>query len=88
MKFNPRYKLRTVANEKVILVQGVAGKVKSKVVALNETSAMLWDMFQGRDFTLEEVAEALTNAFDVSPEVAQADAAAWVRQMAECHIII
>lgn len=88
MKFDPKYKLRTVANEKVVLVQGITDKVMSKVVVLNETSAMLWDMFQGRDFALAEVSAALEDAFEVSPEVAAADAAAWVRQLSELGIII
>lgn len=45
--------------------------------AMNEAAAYLWEHFTGRDFTTEEMAAQLAEAYDVTPEQALAD----VRQL-------
>ena len=41
--------------------------------AMNEAAAYLWEHFTGRDFTTEEMAAQLAEAYDVTPEQALAD---------------
>ena len=45
--------------------------------AMNEAAAYIWEHFTGRDFTTEEMAAQLAEAYDVTPEQALAD----VRQL-------
>ncbi len=45
--------------------------------AMNEAAAYLWEHFTGRDFTPEDMAAQLAEAYDVTPEQALAD----VRQL-------
>lgn len=50
------------------------------VYTMNETAAMLWQAFAGRDFTAEEMVEALCQEYDVTPEQAKADVEALLRE--------
>ena len=49
----------------------------TELYAMNEAAAYLWEHFTGRDFTTEDMAAQLAEAYDVTPEQALAD----VRQL-------
>lgn len=73
-----KYKVRNVANENVILIQGGAAGDMSKVIALNSTSLFLWNELNGKEFDIDDVVRLLTNQFDVQEDVARKDASQWV----------
>lgn len=50
---------------------------ETDLYAMNEAAAYLWEQFTGRDFTPEDMAAQLAEAYDVSPGQALAD----VRQL-------
>ena len=87
MKINPKYKVRNVVNEHVILIQGGAAGDTSKVIALNETSLYLWENLQGKEFELLDVVRLLTDRFEVEETVAEKDAANWVETFKQHEII-
>lgn len=78
MRIDDRYKLRCVAKEQVLLVQGTVGGEMTKVIAFNDTSVLLWDTFRGKDFTVSDVVSKLMAEFEVSEEIARRDADHWV----------
>ena len=52
MKIDARYKVREMAGEHVVIMQGRYGADMTRVVALNETSLFLWNALEDRDLSL------------------------------------
>lgn len=87
MKFKEGYKVREIAGENVIIKQGRFGADMTRVIALNETSLLLWNELQGRDFEVADVVKTLTDNYEVEAEVAAADAAKWIDKLRECELV-
>jgi hypothetical protein len=64
--------------------EGLAQVNFNKMLSLNGSAAWLWEQVSGREFTSEELAGLLVGRYDVTREVALADAeklvAAWREQ--------
>ena len=88
MQINPKYKVRNVANENIVLVQGRNPGDMTTVVALNETSLYLWNSLVGREFELADVVTLLTDKYDVDADVATKDASAWLDTMHQNNILL
>ncbi len=87
MKIDPKYKVREMAGEHVVIVQGRYGADMTRVVALNETSLYLWDMLQGREFDVNGAARLLTEHYAVDQSTALRDAGAWMDKLRECNLL-
>ncbi|MBQ8863938.1 MAG: PqqD family protein [Rikenellaceae bacterium] len=87
MKINPKYKVRDIAGEKMIILQGTYGADMTKIISLNSSAELLWDNLTGREFEVEDAAKILTDNYEVSPEVAHKDAEAWIATLTEYGII-
>lgn len=66
--------LRKLLNENIVTGEGLARVDFSKVISLNETAAYLWNEVQDREFSLDDLVTLLTDRYDVSEDVARADA--------------
>ena len=88
MRINSKYKVRQVANENVVLVQGRTPGDMTTVIALNETALYLWNELYDSDFTKESVVNLLTSRFDVDAETAGADADKWIAELQKHNIIV
>lgn len=88
MKINSNYKIRNVAGESLILLQGKNGGDLTRVVSLNPTALSLWNSFLNKDFSAEDIKQFLMESFSVSEETAQADAEKWIAQMSETGLIV
>lgn len=87
MKFRKEYKVREIAGENVIIKQGRFGADMTRVIALNQSSLLLWNELQGRDFEIEDVVKVLTDNYEIDPTVALTDATAWVEKLKECELV-
>lgn len=88
MRLKEEYKVRNIAGENVVIMQGKFGADMTRVIALNDTSLLLWNALKERDFTTEDVANVLLENFDgLDKEVAQNDAAAWIEKLKECKLV-
>ncbi len=87
MKIKQEYKVREIAGENVVIMQGRQGADLTQIITLNTSALELWNALSGREFTAEDAAEVLMRNFEVEPEVALRDATAWVERMAECGLI-
>jgi len=87
MKFKKEYKVREIAGEHVVIMQGKLGSDVTRVIALNETSLYLWNKLQGEDFDAETVRDLLLENYEVSEEVASSDAKAWIGKLEECNLL-
>lgn len=87
MKIREQYKVREMAGEHVIIMQGRVGADMTKVISLNATSHMLYEALQGRDFSVEDVVALLTENYEVDNQTAERDAVAWIEKLRECNLI-
>jgi len=87
MKLREEYKVREMAGEHVVIMQGRYGADMTRVISLNESSLYLWNELRGREFEVEDAARLLTDRYDVDRETALRDAAAWVGKLKECKLI-
>lgn len=87
MRINSKYKVRNVADENIILVQGRDPGDMSTVVALNDTSLYLWNELVGHDFELDDVTRLLVDRYEVDEATARADAEKWVAALKQNNIL-
>ena len=87
MKFKEGYKVRSMAGENVVIMQGTAGSDMTRIISLNESSLLLWNELQGKEFEVTDVATILTETYEIDAEIAERDAKAWVEKLAECGLI-
>ena len=87
MRINSKYKVRSVADENIILVQGRDPGDMSTVVALNDTSLYLWNELVGHDFELDDVTRLLVDRYEVEESTARADAEKWVATLKQNNIL-
>ena len=74
MKLKKGFVLREVCGEKVIVGEGAETVNFGKLISLNDTAAVLWKKAEELgDFTVDELADALTEVYEVSREQAVKD---------------
>ena len=64
MKINDNLKVRTVAGENIVMMQGVDGTDMTRVVALNESALLLFNRLSGREFEVDDVVRVLTDEYE------------------------
>lgn len=87
MKFKEGYKVRDIAGEHVVIMQGRFGSDMTRVIALNETSLVLWNELQGKEFDTDDVKCILLENYEVEESVAERDAKAWIDKLTECSLV-
>lgn len=87
MRINPRYKVRNVADENIVLVQGRNPGDMTTVIALNETSLYLWNQLQGSDFEISDICKLLVDRYEVDATTAETDAEKWFATLKEHNIL-
>lgn len=74
MKQKKGFILRTVCGENVIVGEGLETINFGKLISLNESAAYLWKRATDMgDFTAQQLADALQEEYEVSPEQALSD---------------
>ncbi|UEA62804.1 PqqD family protein [Hoylesella buccalis] len=86
MKAKTGFNLRNVCGEQVIVAEGRENIDFSNIISMNETSAYLWNAIQGKDFTVDDLVELLTQEYDVDKQTARKDAQALANQWLEAGI--
>ena len=87
MKFKKEYKVRSMAGENIVIMQGTAGSDMTRIISLNDSSLLLWNELQGKEFEVADIADILTSNYKVDADTAARDAKAWVEKLAECGLI-
>ena len=84
MKIKEGFILRTICGEHVVVGEGLAQVNFNKMLSLNASAAYLWNEVTGKEFTVEDLTNLLTEKYDVSAERAAEDAAKvaeiWIRE--------
>ena len=87
MKFKKEYKVRSMAGENIVIMQGTAGSDMTRIISLNDSSLLLWNELQGKEFEVADVANILTSNYEIDADTAARDAQAWVGKLQECGLI-
>lgn len=87
MKINSNFKLRNVAGETIIIRQGTTNVDMTRIISLNSSAKLLYEQLQGKEFTLEDAAKVLTNAYGIEEEEALSGAGIWVDELHKCGVI-
>lgn len=80
MKIKEGFVLRQICREYVVVGEGLAQVNFNKMLSLNASAAYLWEQMQGKDFTVQDMADALKERYEVDEERAYNDAAALVEK--------
>ena len=78
--------MRSMAGENVVIMQGTAGSDMTRIISLNDSSLLLWNALQGKEFEVADVATLLVDEYEIDLETATADAEAWVAKLSECGL--
>jgi len=87
MQIKKGLKIRDIAGEKVLIMQGNFGLDMTKVVSFNSSAEWLWNTLYDRTFSSEDVTGLLTERFLVDSETAEADAKKWIDQLMQCNAL-
>ena len=87
MKISEKYKVREMAGQHVVIIQGRNGADMTKIISLNESSLFLWNTFSGRDFEAADAADALVSQYGIDRELAEHDSVAWCDKLRECRLL-
>ena len=88
MKLKKGFVLREVCGENVIIGEGLETVNFGKIINLNETAAMLWKKAaELGDFNAEQLADALTDTYEVSREQALSDVETLTARWQEAGLI-
>ena len=87
MKIKDGFELREMCGEHIIIGTGMANIDFSKVISLNESAAYLWRAIEGKEFTVQLLAELLTEQYDIDDATATADASMLAKQWVTVGIV-
>jgi hypothetical protein len=87
MKIRQQYKVRNIAGENVVILQGRYGADLTRIITLNESALLLWNEVAGRNFSVADLVAILQKNYDVNAAIAQRDSELWVAKMKECDLI-
>ena len=87
MRIKQEYKVREIAGESVVIMQGRQGADFTQIIILNDSALMLWEALQGKDFEASDAATVLMQNYEVEADVALRDAKAWIERLQECGLI-
>ena len=87
MKIKKGFNLRTICGEQIIVAEGIENIDFSKIISLNESSAYLWNAVAGKDFTAEDLANLLSERYEVDEATALADAKEICQKWVEVGIV-
>lgn len=87
MRINPRYKIREIAGETLVVNQGIANVNMTRIISLNKSAKLLYETFAGKDFSVVEAAAALVERYGINEVRALEDAGRWADLLKECDVI-
>lgn len=87
MRIKKGYKVRNIAGENIVVCQGTQNMDLTKVIYLNKTSVELWNQFEDKEFTLEDVVIFLCSKYGIDSERATCDGKKWIDALEGCGIL-
>lgn len=79
--------MHQVCDQNIIVGEGKENIDFNNLVTLNSTAAFLWTKMENKEFTTQDLVDALCGEYDVTEEVALRDCTALVRDWLAAGII-
>jgi hypothetical protein len=76
MKIKKGFILRQMCGENIVTAEGLEHINFNKLISLNSSAALLWEKVVGKEFTAEEMAQYLIEAYGIDMELALKDSKA------------
>ena len=86
MKIKDGFMLRKVGGQYVVVALGEASRSFNGIIRLNESGKFLWEQLSA-DKTPEQLCAALLSEYDVTPEQAQSDVAAFTEKLKKAALL-
>lgn len=87
MKLRLGYTLRNLCGAHVLVAEGIKNVNLDKLYSFNETAAFIWETAEGKEFTIDYLAEALCGKYNVSLEQAKQDVQAMVENWKQHDLV-
>lgn len=93
MKAKKGFNLREVCGEQIIVAEGKENLDFTNIISMNESSAFLWNSVQGKEFTIDDLADLLVDNYMIDEntpldrERAKKDAQAMLDKWVEANIV-
>ena len=87
MRIKKGLKIRSIAGENVLIMQGHVGVDMTKVASFNDTAKWLWDELYEKEFSLDDITQLLVAHFNIDAVVAKMDAGKWIEQLTACNAL-
>ncbi len=87
MKIKEGFILRQICGEYVVVGEGLAQVNFNKMLSLNASAAYLWEKMSGKEFSVQDMADALVENYEVTPEIAYTDAAKLAKKWIEEGVV-
>ena len=87
MRLKSEYKVRDMAGEHVVIMQGRLGSDLTRIISLNESALYLWQKIEGKEFDTNTIAELLAEQYGIDDQIATTDAQRWVDKLIDCGLI-
>lgn len=88
MKILKGLKIREMAGEHVVILQGRYGADMTRVVTLNDSACVLFNGLQDKEFEVEDAAALLVGQYGIDADTARHDATAWVEKLRSAGLIL
>lgn len=87
MKVKKGFEIREVCGIFAIVAVGIENIDFNRIISMNETSAHIWKSVMEKEFTVEDMVEALMQEYEVDKETAFNDCTTLANQWFEAGII-
>ena len=87
MRIKKEFKVREMAGESVVIMQGKFGSDLTRIISLNESALYLWNAIEGKEFDLSCISDLLVQRYGINDEIASRDAARWIEKLEECGLL-
>lgn len=87
MKLKKGFRIREIADEKILVAEGLEQVNFDKVISLNSSAAFLWENLQEKDFEIKDVADLLIKEYGIDSQIANTDANSIVNKWKEIDLI-
>ena len=87
MKIKSGFKLNTVCGETFLVPMGEGNIDYSKLIALNESSLLMWKRMEQGDFETDDLVKVLLDEYEVEESVARQDVEKIIEQFKNEKII-
>lgn len=87
MKTSAGYVMRPLGKEFILTAENVQQVNFNRMISLNSSAAYLWESVEGRDFSVQDLADLLVERYGIEMETAVTDSEALVVKWREAGLL-